>query len=78
MGPDGADLSDDDPANRRAALDFHRGIINQTAELGAVAYCGALYGRPGKGLRRRPPADEFPRTAEGLHMLAEHAQKRRA
>ena len=73
--PDGADLSDDDPANRRAALEFHRAIIDQTAELGAVAYCGALYGRPGKVLRRRPPADEFPRTAEGLHTLAEHAQK---
>lgn len=72
--PDGADLSDDDPANRRSALEFHRSIINQSAELGAVAYAGALYGRPGKVLRRRPPADEFPRTAEGLHTLAEHAQ----
>ncbi len=73
--PAGADLSDDDPANRRAALEFHRGIINQAAELGAVAYAGALYGRPGKVLRRRPPADEFPRTAEGLHTLAAHAQQ---
>jgi D-psicose/D-tagatose/L-ribulose 3-epimerase len=73
--PVGADLSDDEPANRRAALEFHRGIINQAAELGAVAYCGALYGRPGKVLRRCPPPDEFPRTAEGLHTLAEHAEK---
>ncbi len=73
--PDGADLSDDDPANRRRAFEFHRAIIDQTAELGGVAYAGALYGRPGKVLRRRPPADEFPRTAEGLHDLAEHAQK---
>ena len=73
--PDGADLSDDEPVNRRTALEFHKSIINQSAELGAVAYCGALYGRPGKVLRRRPPADEFPRTAEGLHTLAEHAQK---
>jgi len=73
--PAGADLSDDDPVNRRAALEFHKSIINQAAELGAVAYAGALYGRPGKVLRRRPPADEFPRTAEGLHTLAAHAQK---
>jgi len=72
--PDGADLSDDDPANRRSALEFHKSIIDQSAELGAVAYAGALYGRPGKVLRRRPPSDEFPRTAEGLHTLAEHAQ----
>lgn len=74
--PDGADLSDDDPANRRKAFEFHRDIIDQTAELGAIAYAGALYGRPGKSLRRRPPADEFPRTAEGLSALAEHAKKR--
>src|ERR1019366_8451529 len=73
--PDGADLSDDDPANRRAALEFHQSIVDQTAELGGVAYAGALYGRPGKVLKRRPPADEFPRTAEGLHTLAEYARK---
>ncbi|HNC23055.1 MAG TPA: sugar phosphate isomerase/epimerase family protein [Opitutaceae bacterium] len=73
--PDGADLSDDDPANRRRALEFHKAIVDQTAELGAVAYAGALYGRPGKVLRRRPPADELPRTAEGLHELGEYARR---
>lgn len=74
--PDGADLSDDLPENRRAALAFHRAIIDQTAELGAVSYAGALYGRPGKVLRRRPPADELARTAEGIRALAEHARSR--
>lgn len=74
--PEGADLSADDPAYRRAALEFHRSIIDQAAELGAVAYAGALYGRPGKVLRRRPPADELPRAAEGLAQLAAHAQAR--
>jgi D-psicose/D-tagatose/L-ribulose 3-epimerase len=74
--PDGADLSDDDPVNRQIALDFHRGIIDQAAEIGAVAYAGALYGRPGKVLRRRPPADEMPRAAEGLAQLAAHAEFR--
>ena len=73
--PDGADLSDEDPANRRAALDFHKAIVDQTAELGGMAYAGALYGRPGKVLKRRPPPEEFERTAEGLHALAEHARK---
>lgn len=73
--PEGADLSDEDPANRRAALDFHKAIVDQTAELGAMAYAGALYGRPGKVLKRRPPPEEFARTAEGLHALAEHARK---
>lgn len=74
--PDGADLSDDRPENRQAALKFHQDNIDRTAELGAVAYAGALYGRPGKSLRRLPPADELPRTAEGLHVLAEHARSR--
>ena len=73
--PDGADLSDEDPANRRSALEFHKAIVDQTAELGGMAYAGALYGRPGKVLKRRPPAEEFARTAEGLHALAEHARK---
>ncbi|MDB6094574.1 MAG: hypothetical protein JWM32_2136 [Verrucomicrobia bacterium] len=73
--PAGADLSDDDPANRKTAGKFHASLIDQAAELGAVAYAGAIYGRPGKVLRRRPPADEIPRTAEGLHTLAEHARR---
>ena len=70
----GLDVKFSSVQTRRAALEFHRGIINQAAELGAVAYAGALYGRPGKVLRRRPPAEEFPRTAEGLHTLAAYAQ----
>jgi len=73
--PAGADLSDDEPANRRSALDFHKSIVDQTAELGGMAYAGALYGRPGKVLKRRPPPEEFSRTAEGLHALGEHAQQ---
>jgi D-psicose/D-tagatose/L-ribulose 3-epimerase len=73
--PAGADLSDDDPDRRRDALAFHSRLIDQSAELGALAYAGAIYGRPGKVLRRRPPPDELPRTAEGLHILAERAQR---
>jgi len=73
--PDGADLSDDEPANRRLAFDWHRRQIDLAAAMGARAYSGALYGRPGKVLRRRPPSDEYARTAEGLHGLATHAQQ---
>jgi len=40
--------------------------------MGAVAYTGALYGHPGTVKRRVPPADEYPRTAEGLRALAEY------
>jgi D-psicose/D-tagatose/L-ribulose 3-epimerase len=42
------------------------------AELGAVAYTGAIYGHPGTVKRRRPPEDEFRWAAAGLHALAEH------
>lgn len=71
--PEDADLAADDPAHRRAAYDFHRGIIDQTVAVGGLAYAGALYGRPGKSLRRLPPADELARAAEGLRGLAAHA-----
>lgn len=73
--PDGADLSDDEPTNRRLAFDWHRQQIDLAVAMGASAYSGALYGRPGKVLRRRPPADEYARTAEGLHGLAAYAQQ---
>jgi len=75
LWPDGADLSDDEPKNRQLAFDWHRKQIDLAAAIGARAYSGALYGRPGKVLRRRPPADEYARTAEGLHGLAEYAQQ---
>jgi len=71
--PENADLAADDPAHRQSAFDFHRRIIDQTAAVGGLAYAGALYGRPGKSLRRRPPADELARAAEGLRGLAQHA-----
>ena len=81
VGPGGAwplacDLSDDDPANRALGLAWHQRQVDLAAELGAVAYAGALYGHPGVVKRRRPPADEYPRTAEGLHALAEYAAAR--
>lgn len=74
LWPEGADLSDDEPKNRQLAFDWHKQQIDLAVALGARAYSGALYGRPGKVLRRRPPADEYVRTAEGLHGLADYAQ----
>jgi len=65
------DLSADDPADRAAGLAWHKRQVDRAAELGAVAYTGALYGHPGVVKRRIPPADEAPRTAEGLAALAE-------
>ena len=68
--PDNADLAADDPAHRRAAFDFHRNIIDETAEVGGICYAGALYGRPGKSLRRGPPAAALAPAAPGLRGLA--------
>ncbi len=67
------DLSADDPADRARGLAWHQRQLDLAAELGAVAYTGALYGHPGTVQRRVPPAGELPRTAEGLHRLAEYA-----
>ncbi len=73
--PDNADLSGDEPAHRQRAYDWHKQQIDLAVAMGASAYSGAIYGRPGVSLRRRPPADEYARTAEGLHGLAEYAQQ---
>jgi len=81
IGPGGAwplecDLSADDPADRAKGLAWHRRQVDTAAELGAIAYAGAMYGHPGVVKRRRPPSGEVGWTAEGLHALAEYAASR--
>jgi D-psicose/D-tagatose/L-ribulose 3-epimerase len=73
--PAACDLSSDAPAERRQGLAWHRRQVDLAARLGAVAYCGALYGRPGVVRRRRPPAGEYDRIAEGLHALAAYGAR---
>lgn len=75
LWPADCDLSADDPADRARGLAWHKRQVDIAAELGAVAYTGALYGHPGTVQRRIPPADELPRTAEGLHTLAEYGAR---
>jgi D-psicose/D-tagatose/L-ribulose 3-epimerase len=82
IGPGGrwpldADLSSDDAADRARGLAWHKRQVDLAAELGAWAYAGCLYGHPGVVKRRRPPADELPRAAAGLHALAQYATERR-
>lgn len=74
--PAECDLSSDSPEERALGLRWHSGIVDLAAEMGAFAYCGAAYGHPGTVKRRRPPEDEYPRTAEGLHHLADYAERR--
>ena len=76
LWPPECDLSADEPDHRALGLAWHQRQVDVAAELGAVAYGGALYGHPGVVQRRRPPAEEYPRTAEGLHRLAEYAAQR--
>ena len=81
IGPGGAwplecDISSDKPGDRSRGVAWHKRQIDLAADLGAVAYAGALYGHTGVTKRRRPPADEYPRTAEGLHLLATYAAER--
>ena len=73
LWPMNCDISDDDAGHRRLGMAWHRKVIAEAAELGAAAYCGALYGHPGRLCCRRPLKDEFLRTAENLHILADHA-----
>jgi D-psicose/D-tagatose/L-ribulose 3-epimerase len=67
------DISHDDAGHRAKGLAWHKQILERAAECGAAAYCGAIYSHPGRVCRRQPPADELPRAAENLHVLAEHA-----
>ena len=73
--PEDCNLSADDPSHQQRGLAWHKQIVEQAADLGAAAYCGAIYSHPGHVCRRPPPADELPRAAENLHQLAEYAAK---
>lgn len=67
------DLSSPLPAERARGQEWHRRQIDLAAELGALAYCGALYGHPGVVRRGSNPAREYDRIAEQLHLLADYA-----
>ncbi|MDH7570834.1 MAG: sugar phosphate isomerase/epimerase family protein, partial [Armatimonadota bacterium] len=73
LWPMECDLSLPDPTSQQRALDWHRRAINLAAEIGAVAYTGALYGHPGRVERRRPTQAEYAQVAAHLHALADDA-----
>jgi D-psicose/D-tagatose/L-ribulose 3-epimerase len=81
LGPGGlwpleCNLSSDEPDERAKGLAWHKRQVDLAHEMGAVAYAGALYGHPGVVKRRLPPSEEYERTAEGLHQLAEYGAPR--
>jgi len=73
--PVACDLSADEPEHRARGLAWHKSQVALASELGAAVYSGALYGHPGIVKQRMPPSDEYPRTAEGLHQLAEYGER---
>lgn len=66
-------LDSDDADARRRALRWHRKQIELAGECGAVAYTGAIYGRPGNVAPHRPTDEEYDRIAQALHELADTA-----
>jgi D-psicose/D-tagatose/L-ribulose 3-epimerase len=74
--PLACDLSSEEAEERALGLAWHRRQVDLAAEVGALAYGGALYGHPGVVKRRLAPPDEYERIAEGLHRLAEYGQQR--
>ncbi len=80
LGPGNAwpltcDLSSELAEERALGLAWHQKQVDLAAELGALAYGGALYGHPGVVKRRIAPPDEYQRIAEGLHLLAEYGRR---
>lgn len=67
------DLSSEDKQEQQRGLAWHKQNIELASELEALAYSGALYGHTGVVERRRPPAAESERVADGLRELAEFA-----
>jgi D-psicose/D-tagatose/L-ribulose 3-epimerase len=81
LGPGNAwplacDLSSEAAEERALGLAWHQRQVDLAAELGALAYGGALYGHPGVVKRRIAPPDEYERIAEALHRLAEYGWQR--
>lgn len=68
------DLSSPDAEERGRGLAWHQKQVDLASEMGAIAYCGALYGHPGVVRRHPPLPEEYQRIAEGLHHLAQYAQ----
>ncbi len=70
------DLSAENEKDRAAGLAWHKKYVDLAHALGAIAYCGSLYGHTGIVKRHPPLPEEYSRIAEGLHLLAEYGQSK--
>jgi D-psicose/D-tagatose/L-ribulose 3-epimerase len=71
-----ADLSLDDLAVAKYAMDWHKHWIDEGAKAGAIAYTGALYGHPGRVVKEAPSQKEFGTVCKNLNELASYAQNK--
>src|SRR5271157_2359646 len=70
------DLSSEEPAEREAGLAWHEKQVDLAHDMGAVAYCGSLYGHTGVVKRHPGSPEEYEHIAERLNLLAEYGQSK--
>ena len=76
LWPMACDISLDNRADQKRGLEWHQRSLDLAAEMGAMAYAGAMYGHPGHIVRRRPTDEDYRRMAEPLRVLAEYGARR--
>lgn len=72
--PPGANLIGEGPAERGAAVDFLKGCVDKSAELGAETVAGPLYSPVGRLVGRGPTDQEKDWCVEGLKAAAKHSE----
>jgi D-psicose/D-tagatose/L-ribulose 3-epimerase len=70
------DPSSEDEGVREAALEFLKGCVDATADMGAPVFTGVTYSALGRRLDRRPTAADSERAAEVMREAARHAAGR--
>ncbi len=68
------DLIGPDPRQRRAGVEYLKGVIDSCRALGAPILAGPIYAALGRFADRGPTAEEWARAADGLRQAAEHAR----
>jgi len=70
------DPSSEDEDVRAAALEFLKGCVDATADMGASLFTGVTYSALGRRLERRPTRADTERAAEVMREAARHAAGR--
>jgi len=70
----GTDVTSDDPAVRRAGVDYLKACVRATAEIGATNFSGVIYSQFVKPAIRRPTDEAWQRSADALREVARYAQ----